>query len=315
MLFDGDRQGSSDRAIEVSAVPTASLWFIGDLHGDLLALESALALIAREGENSPERSHIVFLGDLFDDEGFGLETLLRVFELIVKCPDSVCLITGNHDEALSYNGVRFASTVEPADFSAFLNANLSHEWIERAGKLAIRIFAKAPCALFFPDGLLVAHGGFPLIDLHPHLLSTHNWNDLACLSDFVWTRAHPTARKKLPNRYSRGSQFGYEDFDAFCSVSKTLGRPVTHMVRGHDHVENRYSIFPAYRNHPVLTTVALARRLRRERFGPYERVPTVARFVEGAIPQVYRMHIPATIVRDVYPEADDVRDRDGEASE
>ena len=39
MLFDGDRQGSSDRAIEVSAVPTAPLWFIGDLHGDLLALE------------------------------------------------------------------------------------------------------------------------------------------------------------------------------------------------------------------------------------------------------------------------------------
>ena len=311
MLFDGDRQGSSDRAIQVSAIPTAPLWFIGDLHGDLLALESALALIAREGE----KSHIVFLGDLFDDEGFGLETLLRVFELIVKCPDSVCLITGNHDEALSYNGVRFASTVEPADFSDFLNANLSHEWIERAGKLAIRIFAKAPCALFFPDGLLVAHGGFPLIDLHPHLLSTNNWNDLACLSDFVWTRAHPTARKKLPNRYSRGSQFGYEDFEAFCSVSKTLGRPVTHMVRGHDHVENRYSIFPAYRNHPLLTTVALARRLRRERFGPYERIPTVARFVEGAIPQVYRMHIPATIVRDVYPEADDVRDRDGEASQ
>ena len=52
MLFDGDRQGSSDRAIQVSAVPTAPLWFIGDLHGDLLALESALALIAREGETS-----------------------------------------------------------------------------------------------------------------------------------------------------------------------------------------------------------------------------------------------------------------------
>lgn len=316
MLFDSDRQDASDRAIRVSAIPTTPLWFIGDLHGDLLALESTLALIASEAGHPPEHNpRIVFLGDLFDDEGFGLETLLRVFELIIKSPQSVCLIKGNHDEALSYDGVRFASTVEPAEFSEFLNANLAHEWIERTGKLAVRIFAQAPCALFFPDGLLVAHGGFPLLDLHPQLLSTGNWNDPACLSDFVWTRAHPTARKKLPNRYSRGSQFGYEDFEAFCSVSKALGRPITHMVRGHDHVENRYAIFPAYQKRPVLTTVALARRLRRERFGSYERVPTVARFVEGTTPQVYRLHIPASVIREVYPEADDLSDQDEETSE
>jgi hypothetical protein len=58
----------------------------------------------------------------------------------------------------------------------------------------------------------VAHGVFPLAYLHPKLIENANWNDPACLSDFVWTRAHPTARKKFPNRFSRGSQFGYEDF-------------------------------------------------------------------------------------------------------
>ena len=72
--------------------------------------------------------------------------------------------------------------------------------------------SRAPRALFFPDGMLVAHGVFPLADLHPKLIENANWNDPACLSDFVWTRAHPTARKKFPNRFSRGSQFGYEDF-------------------------------------------------------------------------------------------------------
>ena len=35
---------------------------------------------------------------------------------------------------------------------------------------------------------------------------------------FNAARAHPTARKKLPNRYSRGSQFGFEDFAAFISA-------------------------------------------------------------------------------------------------
>ena len=168
MLFDNDRADPADKVIQVSAMDTASpLWIVGDLHGDLLALEAALAAMRDQASQTGEaKPRIVFLGDLFDDEGFGLEVLLRVFELIVDAPDRVCLIAGNHDEALSYDGVRFASSVSPSDFADFLNANLAHEWIERAGKLAVRLFARAPRALFFPDGLLVAHGGFPLVDLH-----------------------------------------------------------------------------------------------------------------------------------------------------
>ena len=64
---------------------------------------------------------IIFLGDLFDDEGFGLEVLLRIFELIVADPAKICLIAGNHDEALAHDGSRFTSTVSPSDFSEFLN--------------------------------------------------------------------------------------------------------------------------------------------------------------------------------------------------
>ena len=193
---------------------------------------------------------LFFSAILFDDEGFGLEVLLRVFELILENPALVCIVAGNHDEALGFDGTRFTSSVSPSDFSDFLNNSAGDEWVTRAGKLAISLFATAPRALFFPDGLLVAHGGFPLIDLHPQLLATGDWNDPACLSDFVWTRAHPTARKKLPNRYSRGSQFGFEDFAAFCSLAARLGRPVTHMVRGHDHVEQRFAIYPAYSSSP-----------------------------------------------------------------
>jgi hypothetical protein len=36
------------------------------------------------------------------------------------------------------------------------------------------------------------------------------------------------------------------------------------MARGHDHVEERWATYPAYRAHPILTTVALSRRLPRE---------------------------------------------------
>ena len=303
MLFDPHRAGHGDKAIHVAQAGNESpLWFIGDLHGDLLALEAALLLIRRHGRRNAASSRIIFLGDLFDDGGFGLEVLLRVFEVILENPALVCVLAGNHDEALAHDGTQFTSSVSPSDFSDFLNNSSGDERITRAGKLAIRFFALAPRALFFPDGLLVAHGGFPLTDLHAQLQNTGDWNDPLCLSDFVWTRAHPTARKKLPNRFSRGGQFGYEDFSAFCSLASRLGRPVTHMIRGHDHVEQRFEIYPAYAATPVLTTVALSRRLAREFLGPYPRVPTLALYVEGALPQVFRLHVPAGLIAEVYPE-------------
>lgn len=309
MLFDDDRSHAADRAIKVSSIgaqepghdDTGPLWIIGDLHGDLLALESALALIRTDPSFDAAPPRIIFLGDFADDEGLGLEVLLRVFELILEAPHSICVIAGNHDEALSYDGKRFASSVSPADFADFLNANLTDEWIVRAGKLALLLTAHAPRALFFPDGLLVAHGGFPLLDLHETLAETGDWNHPACLSDFVWARAHPKARRKMPNRHARGSQFGYEDFADFCALSTRLGRPVTHMTRGHDHVDERYAIYPAYHAHPVLTTVALSRRLPREGYGPYERAPTVARVVAGCLPQVYQLYPPANLIYEIFP--------------
>jgi hypothetical protein len=78
------------------------------------------------------------------------------------------------------------------------------------------------------------------------------------------------------------------------------------MVRGHDHVEERFAIYPAYVAHPLLTTVALSRRLPRESFGPYERVPTIACWIPGALPQVHRLHVPAEMIRELYPEETDV---------
>ena len=314
LLFSPDTKEGSDRAPQLAEpVKEEPLWFIGDLHGDWLALEAALSLI---GLNEAGRtSRIIFLGDVFDDGGFELETLLRVFELILERPDRICVVAGNHDEALSYDASGFSSSTRPADFADYLNANLVHEWIERSGRAAIRLFDIAPRALFFPDGLLVAHGGFPLSDLHPALREKQNWNDPACLADFVWTRAHPTAPRKLPNRYNRGSQFGHRDFADFCALATELGRPVTHMVRGHDHVEERYAIYSAYAKTPMLTTVALSRRLGRELMGPPVRVPTIARYIEGALPQVHRLHIPPELVDRLYPaSAEAIEPADGDRS-
>jgi hypothetical protein len=76
------------------------------------------------------------------------------------------------------------------------------------------------------------------------------------------------------------------------------------MVRGHDHVENRYFSYPAYKPYPILTTVGLSRRLSREFIGPYDRVPTVALYTKNSLPQVFRLKIPADLIREIYPPSD-----------
>lgn len=90
MLFDAYRAFPGDKAIHITEPGQAPLWFIGDLHGDLLALEAALALIRTHPKYGSQNSRIIFLGDLFDDAGFGLEVLLRVLSLSWPCGNYLC---------------------------------------------------------------------------------------------------------------------------------------------------------------------------------------------------------------------------------
>ena len=81
LLFDEHRATADDRALQVVSLTDDPLWFIGDIHGDLLALDAALALIDREAVREQARPRIVLLGDLFDDGGYELElSLIHISE-------------------------------------------------------------------------------------------------------------------------------------------------------------------------------------------------------------------------------------------
>jgi hypothetical protein len=234
-LFDDDRATPDDQAIRVRAErddDARPLWFVGDLHGDLLALEAALALArapsgggadAGDGGDTPAAApRLVFLGDLFDDGGYGLEVLARVFELLADDPGSACVLAGNHDEALAWTGERFASRVSPSDFADYLNAHLGDDG--RRARRAPRGAAvrRAPRALFSPTGCSRARR-LPARRPARRARARGDFNDPRALTDFAWVRLHPKARRKLPNRASRGSQFGREDFDDFCALARRLG--------------------------------------------------------------------------------------------
>ena len=58
------------------------LWFVGDIHGDILALETIIQTVNKE---TPGAS-IVFLGDMFDRHPYGYEVVIRLLELMKEKP-------------------------------------------------------------------------------------------------------------------------------------------------------------------------------------------------------------------------------------
>lgn len=275
-------------------------WFLGDIHGDLLGLETAIEYI----DNKCPKSTIVFLGDLFDDEGFGLEVLLRVFQLIVERPGRIGYIVGNHDVSLrcaADSPTTFSSSVSPCDFADFLNERRMDPVISSVGQRAIRFFAAAPRAIFLPDGLIATHGGVPLVSRLTDLKTPADLERPECLQDFVWTRAHERARKKIPNPTSKTSEFGFEDFARFCEYASTsLGIRAKRMVRGHDHFEAGHSTYERWVFNQCVTVNTMSRRLPRDPFGTFHRTPCVARWTPGSPLEIHQLVIPAKIVESFY---------------
>lgn len=286
----------------------SSVWVIGDTHGDLLALEASLAAI----DALDPTGTIVFLGDLIDDGPYSFEVLLCVFELVTSKPQRVCVLGGNHDlslyEKLNAAGLpEFASGVEPGDFAEWLQGHADDPIFARCGRAAIRFFAATPRALVFPQGLLISHGGFPHADVLASLVDAAGLEQKLCLDDFAWARI-ANVPKKLPNRYNRGHQFGWKNFEEFSTaLEKAVGVRLTRMVRGHDHIDAsaRFDNPGGGWGHRVVTVNNLCFRQAREMVGglPFERQPCLLRWEvkrgeDGFT--VVPLQIPAELVAEIY---------------
>lgn len=291
------------------------IWAIGDLHGDLLGLECCVAAIERAAEGRPHL--VVFLGDLIDDGPLSYDTMLRAMELFAGAPDRFALLVGNHDVALSFDetAAAFSSDVEPGDLADALNA-MQDQRAVAAARAFVRLVARAPRALFLPDGTLAAHGGVPQSDLWTGLTTPADLDGRFCRDDFVWCRAHERAKRRLPSRGLRGAEFGREDFAEFCALaSERLGLPTGRMLRGHDHFEQRFCLYELYAANPIVGVNAMCRRLERELFGPPARRPVVARWRAGETIDLFPVGVPEAAVAAMFgpPEMDAAADAVPEA--
>ncbi len=281
----------------------ADLWFIGDVHGDILALEAALSFI---DARTPDAT-IVFLGDLFDRFEYGVEVVMRVLALIKERPGRILWIAGNHDDGLFYENGKFGSKVLPSEFCCFLN---EHKEYEDFGKWLIDFCKILPRALFLPDGLFVAHGGCPSFDMNTFGYSIDDVRQLdeldseKYLHSFIWNRVIPNQDDKSEPEVGKNDLLHFME-----KMEKLLGIPVKRMLRGHDHCkENRHEFFESYYPQaPVLTlTTMSAWYLGNEDFPPElmaqmrkasVTTPAIAQYRHGELPKVFTLDIPKALVR------------------
>lgn len=330
LAFDELRASNKTQFVDIREhfLPEMDLWIIGDLHGDLLSWRALLHYANQRSRVEGKNPVLLLLGDLFDDGAFGHRVLLEVINGIVNQPRSrpivdtplqpkvarattsnlpqtrsqFMFVVGNHDVGLAYESAsnQFRSSVSPSDFTNWLNSLAPDSAWRGLALSAIQFFSTAPRAVLLPDGTLVSHGGVPHTDLHALLNEPNDLNRPEFLDDFVWTRAHETSRSKIPNRTTRGCQFGTADFEAFCvCATKALARRVERLVRGHDHVLERYLVPPKYKRNPLMTINAMCWR-QRDPFGPFERRPVIARWVANSLPEIHQIEIPSELIQKTY---------------
>jgi hypothetical protein len=312
LLFDDCRE---EAAREIAVVRTEvavpePLWVVGDLHADVLTLANIIALA--ESHATRERPpHFLFLGDFIDRGFHDHELLLLLFRLMMDHPDRVCVVPGNHDIDLHFDETahRFRVTIEPAEYCEALNAALKRDTPEdrervTLAKAFIRFCAGRPKAVFLPDGTLFTHGGFPHTDMQKEIAALADLCKPRCLDDFLWARIAESARVKRPNRGSRGHEFGWDTLVQFAKIAgEKLGLSVKRLVRGHDHVTDRWMEYPEYATNgiPVLTINAMGRLLDGEptrRDGRHHPLPVVARCVPDRLPEVFQLPLdPAEVDR------------------
>lgn len=259
-----------DPVLNIDESLSEKAWFfIGDIHGDVLAFHTLLSHVRKNAE-----FHLCFLGDLVDRGPFSAECFALLLEFAMAYPMRVLWILGNHDESLRYlyspttlaslafveappqADRKFAASVEPAEFAQWLNESGTER--EPIGRLFVEVCRGLPRAALFSDGLLATHGGVPLEDLWNDLVQRESLYQERALLDFTWVRLCDQPCKKgwkldLTKRKSSSDfQMGFRDLENFQEKVKEWF-PFRQIVRGHDHFEAGHALLENSKKIQVLT--------------------------------------------------------------
>lgn len=276
-----------------SGMGDGSLWVIGDTHADVAGLEAALAHSTDVG--NPEADCWLLLGDLVDRGPFGDAVLVRLLEFESQHPGRVLCLAGNHDVALRIDADgMFRSDCDPSEYARWLNREASTACRELGRRFAAWA-ARWPRAVLLPDGLWIAHGGFPHSDLWESMTSLEDMGSDLARADMTWNRLADARRKLVWRETGLTQYFGSEDFEGFCRMARGLGLKVERLLRGHDHPEGRVETLERYGGR-VTTICNLAWHAADP--GPPQRNPCIARWRPERGLELHRLILPENLLSD-----------------
>lgn len=202
--------------------------FVGDLHGDLIALKEILR-IYREEHLKQGSLRMVFLGDYVDRGSNQLEVLVALLELKRDYPESVLLLKGNHE------GVDILEP-SPHDFpEELISRYLISRGLEIYRLVVDVIFKNLHLAAYLKEHFLALHGGLPTATyrktqvLREYLLGSTQEALRNVIIEALWNDPVETSEEAYESPRGAGMLFGRPVTEW---VTKTF--KVKLVVRGHE---------------------------------------------------------------------------------
>ena len=244
-------------------------YIAGDVHGDLETLVACADIAISECTQASANGCsvvpvLVILGDLIDRGPDSAECIAFLLRLALGKDEDrkvlrVLLVRGDHDVALRcMPDGRISAAVEPAEFAESFNSTKPREvasiMVDAALARCYMYFVRhcSPAAALFSEGVLMSHGAVPHTDLLNRFgMDLTPWS-APCAQDFVWARMCPEYRRRGPNRKSKTTDMGMDDFCDFITVFNKLAifkqnnkasniERVTVFIHGHQHCESGFN--------------------------------------------------------------------------
>jgi hypothetical protein len=190
------------------------LLIVGDLHGDYFTLKDILYFF------NPIQDGIIFLGDYADRGEYGIEVIDTIRYLLMKYPNRIVALKGNHEDYTSQGYPTFS----PYDLIGEVKIKRG-SWSRYFSNCLKPFFEKLFLTALIPGEILFVHGGISS--------KIKDINDLKKPSidvekDILWSDPFD-GYGEYPNRRGIGVEFGV---DITIKISKKLN--VKKIIRSHE---------------------------------------------------------------------------------
>jgi hypothetical protein len=143
------------------------IWIIGDLHGDIKALKTALSMAGVDQPGFSDTAAILFLGD-YGDRGTGtLAVWLSIAALKQRFPQRVFLLRGNHEETVAMKLTREDTGNSLNTIWHVPSTNGMESYLMLAMAMhgnpndVSTLYNQIPDVAILPDGVVALHGCLP----------------------------------------------------------------------------------------------------------------------------------------------------------